>query len=274
MVLSPKAEQVGAVGAGEGPAAEAGAPSGRAPFVSVARGCIRDTAAGLVDLLWPPQCCICGQGGETFLCHKCRAGIDLVEAPYCSRCGRPGVRTKCEDCGEAPWLSENPCDALRQVAVYDGVWREAIHHFKYDGMRPLAGVFGEYLRQWLEGASAPWHEVDAVVPVPGHFTRGWVLGFHHGHELAKQVAEVLDVPLVNPVVRLRGPSQMRLSREQRLQNARRIYRLSRKAAGVEGRHLLLVDDVVTTGATAGAVAELLKSAGARKVRMLALARNV
>ncbi len=240
----------------------------------VAAAAGRDALAGLADLLWPPKCCVCERVGDLFFCRECRQTVAPLEPPFCTRCGRPDTRAACPDCGEAPWLRASACDAMRQAALYEGAWRSVIHRFKYDGMRVLADELAGYLTGWLDSAAVVWREVDCVTAVPGHFLRRWRLGFEHSRELAVRVARHLDAPLVSPLRRLPGRSQVGLSREERLTNARRIYALSRDADCVSGRRVLVVDDVVTTGATATAVSELLRSAGASGVRLLALARNV
>jgi len=229
---------------------------------------------GAADLVWPPQCVLCGNGGERFLCDACRAQFRLVDSPFCSRCGRPGGSLACPDCGEFSAPGARACDVMREVAIYEGAWRTALHRFKYDGMRCLAGEFTEYLNVWLDEAACSWREVDLVIPVPGRALRAWELGYHHGTLLARGVARHLGVPLVQPLERRPGASQMRLSREERLANAPRLYALRGDTAPLTGMRVLVVDDVVTTGATAHAVAACLKSAGAERVRLLALARNV
>lgn len=233
----------------------------------------RDAGRGLLDLAWPPQCCSCGEPGDLFFCNACRQLITPIEPPCCPACGHPDVRTRCPDCGEAPWLRQDACDAMRQVALFSGVWRDIIHRYKFDGMRVLADELSGYLTDWLDGAAAVWREVDCVAPVPGHFTRRWRLGYEHSHLLALRVAHHLGVPLVQPVRRLRGKSQVGLTREERMENAKRIYAPKRGAPSLSGRRVLLVDDVVTTGATVRAVSALLKTAGASRVRAIALARN-
>ncbi len=235
---------------------------------------VRTCVAGAADLLWPPECCVCGRAGELFFCQSCRETLGIIEPPCCVRCGLPGVRSSCPDCGEAPWDKSRPCDAMRQIAVYEGAWREAIHRFKYDGMRCLAGELGRMLTDWLDAAPVSWREVDVVVAVPGRLLRCWEIGFYHARELGARVAAHLERPLVDPVKRLVGPSQMGLSREERLLNAKRLYGLRRRPEVLVGRRVLLIDDVVTTGATAQAVSALLKHSGAAHVRMLALARSV
>ncbi|MEJ5297905.1 MAG: phosphoribosyltransferase family protein [Armatimonadota bacterium] len=248
--------------------------AGMPAVVCRAPAAARAVLTGLADLLWPPKCCVCERVGSLFFCEECRQTIMPVELPCCPHCGRPDTRSSCPDCGEAPWLRASACDAMRQVALFDSAWRAVIHCYKYDGMRVLADELGAYLTDWLDKASVVWREVDCVAAVPGHFLRRWRLGFEHSRELAARVAGHLDVPLVSPLRRLPGRRQVGLSREERLKNARKIYTLSRDADSVSGRRVLVVDDVVTTGATATAVAELLRSAGASGVRLLALARNL
>lgn len=237
-------------------------------------GALRDVSLGMLDLLFPPECCLCGAPGPLFFCLACRESMVRIKPPYCARCGRPGSRSSCPDCGEVLLNRPEPCQAMREVAQYEGVWRDAIHRFKYDGMRCLAPELAGFLTEWLTCASYVWRQVDVVVPVPGRAGRGWELGFHHSHELARRVADWLDVPLAQPLRRLPGKSQMTLARAERLANAWKIYALRNQASRVSGMRVLLIDDVITTGATARAVASLLKGAGAAKVRMLALARNV
>lgn len=217
---------------------------------------------------------MCQKAQDLFFCETCRNQMSPIEQPYCARCGHPGSRHSCPDCGEAPWDRALACDSMRQIALFEGVWREAIHRFKYDGMRCLADELSVVLTDWLDGAPVVWREVDAVVAVPGRLLRCWEIGFYHARELAVRVARHMQIPLLDPVRRLPGPSQMGLKREERLANAQRLYGLRSRAGIVAGKRILLIDDVVTTGATARAISALLKQAGASNVRMLALARSV
>ncbi len=163
---------------------------------------------------------------------------------------------------------------MREVAEFDGLWRTAIHKYKYEGMKCLTGELAGYLTSWLDAASVVWKEADCVVPIPGRFARGWELGYHHANELAVRVAMHLNIQILHPIKRLPGPSQKGLPRDERIANAPRLYALKKPSIDLSDKTVLLIDDVVTTGATAHAAAALLKSAGASKVRMLALARSV
>lgn len=234
---------------------------------------VLETSLGVVDFLLPPECCVCEKPGPLFFCEDCQAEIRHIEPPYCSRCGYPGVSGSCPDCSLFAPQGGGQCDVLRQVGEYTGSLRVAIHRFKYEGMRCLAGELSQLLIHWIDSGSHVWRKSDLVVSVPGRWNRAWPLGYYHSHELARRVAAHLNLPLARPVVRLPGASQMRLAREERLLNAPRLYSLSSNRNHVAGKQVLIIDDVVTTGATAHAIADLLKRAGATRVRMLALARS-
>lgn len=232
-----------------------------------------ETGQGIADFLLPPECCVCEKPGPLFFCEDCQAEIRRIESPYCARCGYPGVSGSCPDCSLFAQQGGGQCDVLRQVGEYTGTLRVSIHRFKYEGMRCLAGELAKLLVHWIDSGSHVWRKCDLLVSVPGRWNRAWPLGYYHSHELARRVAAHLNLPLVKPVERLPGASQMRLTREERLLNAARLYSLSSNRNLVAGKQVLMIDDVVTTGATAHAIAGLLKRAGATRVRMLALARS-
>lgn len=242
-------------------------------YLRRASDAVFETGRGLVDFLLPPECCVCEKAGSEFFCQDCQSALQHIEAPYCPRCGYPGAIRDCPDCHLFAPQGGGQCDVLRQVGEYTGSLRVAIHRFKYEGMRCLAHPLSQLLVNWLEAGSHVWRKSDLVVSVPGRWNRAWPLGYYHSHELARRVADHLNLPLVRPVVRLPGSSQMRLTREERLLNAPRLYSLSGHSNLVAGKQVLIIDDVVTTGATAHAIAGLLKRSGAVKVRMLALARS-
>jgi len=235
----------------------------------------REMLTGLQDLMWPPVCIVCKTVGDSFFCPECRDLITPIQAPSCSRCGYPGANLRCPHCGEAPWTKRDPCDAMRQVAVYEDVWRDAILEYKIRGMKCLADELGRSLTDWMDQASAVWRECDAVVAVPGLRIRGWELGFHHAEELAVRVARHMDLPLIHPLKRLPGPdlARQKLTREERMATAKTLYALRAGYGNLYGKRILVIDDIVTTGSTAHAVADQLKRGGAAKVRLLALART-
>ena len=159
-------------------------------------------------------------------------------------------------------------DSAFAFGSYEGVLRELIHLFKYARVRPLAGPFGEML-----GRAIPRHlRFDAVTPVPLHWIKRWRRGFNQSELLAREVARRMGVPVLDALCRARPTgSQAGLTRAQRRKNVAGAFTV-RRGARVKGLRVLLVDDVLTTGATSGACAAALKRAGATYVSMLALGR--
>lgn len=159
-------------------------------------------------------------------------------------------------------------DAAYCFGSYEGTLRELIHLFKYGRMKPL----GKTLAAHLAGALPRDKTFDAVVPMPLHWRREWQRGFNQSALLARATARRCGLPMVNAVRRTRATAtQAGLSNARRRENVAGAFRV-KKAARVEGRRILLIDDVMTTGATASACALALKRAGAKSVTLLALAR--
>jgi ComF family protein len=150
--------------------------------------------------------------------------------------------------------------------AYEGTLRKLIHLFKYSGMRALDKPLGKLL-----AAALPQdRQFDAVIPVPLHWRRRWQRGFNQSELLGKWIARRRGIPLIKALRRNSATrSQAGLSNSQRRENVAGAFRGRRRVAGLR---ILLVDDVMTTGATAGACARALKKAGAKSVSVLSLAR--
>jgi ComF family protein len=170
-------------------------------------------------------------------CALCRAGARAFDAAYC-------------------------------FGFYEGALRELIHLLKYDRMKPLAKPLGDFLARAL-----PLDEAfDAVAAVPLHWRRRFERGFNQSALLAKQIAKKRRIPVVPAVRRVRATrSQTGLSNAKRRQNVSGAFR-ARGGRRLDGLRVLLVDDVMTTGATGSACASALKRAGARSVTFLTVAR--
>jgi ComF family protein len=159
-------------------------------------------------------------------------------------------------------------DAVFSYGEYEGTLRKLIHLFKYDGVTPLAEPLGRLLATALP---RDWR-YDMVVPMPLHWRRGWQRGFNQSELLARVLSSRLEAPVVRAVRRKRRtPSQAGLTNAQRRLNVAGAFAISKRFS-VKDRHVLLVDDVLTTGATASACAAVLKRAGAKRVTVLTLAR--
>lgn len=161
-------------------------------------------------------------------------------------------------------------DQAFSFGFYDGSLRELILLFKYSGMKPLGKRLAGLLSRALPNDEA--ERFDVVVPMPLHWRRRWKRGFNQSEVLARLVAKDCGVPMTGAVRRVRPTAtQAGLSNSKRRKNVAGAFQVTRKSL-VTGKRVLLIDDVVTTGATAGACASVLKRAGASSVTLLTLAR--
>lgn len=159
-------------------------------------------------------------------------------------------------------------DHAASFGLYEGTLRTLIHLYKYSGMTPLARHLGEYLNRLTPSD----RKFDAVVPVPLHWRRQWERGFNQSELLARHVASSQGIPVIKALKRARATEvQAGLASAGRRRNMAGAFR-ARPRADLTGKHLLLIDDVMTTGATAGACAVTLKRAGAQSVSLLTVAR--
>lgn len=160
-------------------------------------------------------------------------------------------------------------DAVYSYGSYDGALRKLIHLFKYNGVRPLASLFGKLLALAL-----PREErFDLIVPMPLHWRRRFARGYNQSALLAREISSRWNAPLRSVVRRKRATRpQAGLTNAKRRANVAGAFRMKR-GVRLDGLRVLLVDDVLTTGASASACARVLKRAGARQVTVLALART-
>jgi ComF family protein len=157
-------------------------------------------------------------------------------------------------------------DAAYCYGSYEGALRELIHLLKYRGVKTLARPLGDLLM-----AALPRDErFDGIAPVPLHWLRQWQRGFNQSDLLARTIARRCGVPVIHALKRVRPTvAQAGLSNTGRRQNVAAAFRPRR---AVQGKRILLIDDVMTTGSTAAACAQALKRAGAAKVALLTVAR--
>lgn len=219
--------------------------------------------AALLDLLYPRECASCGsritEADRLAFCPGCEGRLEWIAPPGCPRCGAAASRGACAECSGHEFVFAG----ATALGKYEGRLRDFLLALKFRGSRYLADEFGRRL------ASRIARRFDAVVPVP---MGRWKLLFR-GYNAAALVAERLAVHAGLPYrpgalkkIRKTRP-QAELEREERLVNPKGAYR----ASGVQGV-ILLVDDVLTTGATANACTEALRAAGAAEVHLAVVAR--
>jgi ComF family protein len=206
------------------------------------------------------------------VCRTCLESPVPLDAEYfCTSCNTPFLNA-------FPLNEQGLCAACRAglrhfdraacFGLYEGSLRSLIHLFKYSGMRPLAMPLARLLDQVMP----PEMQFDAVVPVPLHWRRQWVRGFNQAELLARLVAKRRQLPVIKALRRKRATAvQAGLASAGRRRNVAGAF-AARSARGLAGARILLIDDVMTTGATANACAAVLKRSGASSVSLLTLAR--
>lgn len=241
------------------------------------RGAVRRAAAGLFDAVLPPRCLQCGDlvGGHGALCGACWSHLRFLGAPCCAACGLPfefdlGPDALCGACS-----ARRPrFDRARAALVYDDASRDLILRFKHADRLEGAATFAT----WMARAGADLvAEADLVAPVPLHWLRLVRRRYNQAAVLANHIGGAQGKRVVPDLLlrRRATPTQGHLGREARRRNVAGAFRVNRRhAQALAGARILLVDDVLTTGATAEACAKTLLNSGAKAVDLLVFARVV
>jgi ComF family protein len=239
-----------------------------------AAGALRSAAAVVADLVVPPLCLACHRpvSSHDAICARCWSDIDFIRAPLCDRLGIPlpfdigGTMISAAAAADPP-----DYERARAVARFDGVMRELVHDFKFRDRHDARRLFGRWL---AEAGAALLADADFVVPVPLARARLAIRRFNQAAMLAQEVARLTRrryEPLALQRIK-RTQSQVGLSRQQRRENVAGAFAVAEAAKPqLAGAKVVLLDDVITTGATARACARVLKRAGAAQVDVLALA---
>ncbi|BBF91322.1 amidophosphoribosyltransferase [Blastochloris tepida] len=229
------------------------------------------------DMALPPTCIACrapvaDDGG---LCPACWSRLTFISRPFCERLGTPFPADLGPGLLSPAAIAEPPAyDRARAVAHYDEVARRLVHALKFGDRTDLARPLG---RMMAQAGAELLADADALVPVPLHWTRLWQRRFNQSAALADAVGRIAGRPVRNDLLvrRRRTGHQIGLSRAERARNVQGAFAVPALATGeVRGRRLVLVDDVLTTGATLEACARALSRAGAARVDALVFARVV
>jgi ComF family protein len=235
-----------------------------------------------VNAVLPARCLGCGVvvSGPGMLCPACWGRIDFLAPPFCACCGTPFEFAMAQQPGSGETLCgacirDRPdYERARAVFRYDEESRRLVLAFKHGDQLHGAAAFGRWMaRAGAELAAA----ADFLVPVPLHWTRLFRRRYNQAAILALAVARETAKPALPDLLQRtkRTPSQGRMSPSERRRNIRGAFRVKpASAARIEGRRVLLIDDVMTTGATANACARALLRGGAEAVDVLTLARAV
>lgn len=246
--------------------------------IAVIGDLLRGASKAAIDLIYPPRCLLCSDAvrGPGHLCPACWSQLHFLDGPLCAVCGMPfevdaGSDTLCGAC-----LAHPPSfDCARAILTYDEQSRQPVLAIKYADRLDLIPAFA----QWLARAGRPLlAEADVIVPVPLHRRRLWTRRYNQAAELARGLSRTTGLAY-EPLALVRRkftPSQGTMaSAAARRANVRAAFTVPKPERDkVAQRKVLLVDDVLTTGATVNACAKALKRAGASSVLVLALARVV
>lgn len=234
------------------------------------------------DLVFPWTCLLCGTEGGALhgpLCASCRAGLldaaAAVGASACPRCALPigpyaDLRRGCAECrGRSLGF-----DAALALAPYAESLRDLCLRLKHERNAWLAPWLGNLLAEARQSEFARLPRDTWIVPVPLHWRRRLQRGYNQAEALAKGLSRPLDLRVRQPLRRIKATDRLaHKAASDRMDAMRQAFR-ARPDPGLNGRTILLVDDILTTGATCGAAARALKQAGAKRVIVAVLARTL
>ena len=243
-----------------------------------ASGIVQSSLNAAIAFIYPEICQICEEeratSTEGFVCARCWRTVRFIRPPYCDRCGLPfegDITTKfvCSNCHDVKLYFRS----ARSATVSDGATREAIHRYKYQ----RALWFEPFLADLLIREAAPelkrerW---DWLVPIPLFSTKQREREFNQAERLAQRLSTATGIPVNTGLLHRVQPTrtQTQLNREQRSANMRGAF-----AAGdvkLDGEKIVLIDDVLTTGATTNACARVLRRIGAGEVMVWTVARGL
>ncbi|MCX7643030.1 MAG: ComF family protein [Armatimonadetes bacterium] len=238
----------------------------------------------ILDWLYPNRCGVCHRFSDNAICQDCKSKWSLIASPYCLWCGKPfdpiaKTSPLCGICLQGRYRF----DYARSAVIYDGVGRETVHALKFNRKprlaQPMGELMAEVMNRALEGEKgllpSPWQRPSMVVPVPLHPKTQRQRGYNQAALLAEVVGQILDIPVDSKILaqtRQTKP-QATLGEKERWENVKGAFEVVQPEL-VKGQIVVIVDDVMTTGATLNECAKALKRAGARQVYCLTFARTV
>lgn len=233
----------------------------------------------LLQFLLPHQCPCCEkllEEGQLRVCSDCLSKIQWIRSPICSTCGIPFISQEVEDhpCGDC--LTQPKYFTMaRASGIYEGILQKAIHDWKYKGKTYFTLFFGEWMK---EGLNRYWKSnfFDLLIPVPLHPRRLRQRGFNQSLLLVKELSRHTGIPFQKGVLQKEKPTppQVDLKGVERERALKGVFKVTGGSGFLEGKTILLIDDVYTTGATVNECSKVLLKAGAKRVDVLTLAHTL
>jgi competence protein ComFC len=222
----------------------------------------------VLDFLFPPLCLSCNQEVENGLvCFQCLNKINRSPLGVCAKCGYPlGYNQACRHCKVGLILPRT-----RALGFYSEPWLPLIHALKYQGKKSLAKIFGRGLTG-LVNSDPILKQADALVPVPLHPARKRERGFNQAELLGLEISSQLGIPVLNALKRKKNTkSQITLDAKERIENMQGAF-IIKDNQMIINKRIILIDDVITSGATISSAAQVLQNAGVKEVFGLVVAR--
>ncbi len=232
-------------------------------------------AGALLDFIYPPYCCLCRsrlQQGEKVVCEDCWGEVKPLGGPFCPNCGYPVEPDAdgCPMCRQRGWSFQR----VKILTDFEPAVQQLIHLLKYRGKRSVGTRLGVMLGQTLRSRPR-WQKADLIIPVPLHKSRLRERGYNQSFLIGKALSEELQKPLrPELLVRRRSTrSQTKLNVTERIENVSGAFRVNHPEQ-LDDKRIILVDDIITTGATADACSRSLLNAGAKEVLVAAVAAPI
>jgi len=227
----------------------------------------------LLDFVFPPHCLLCNSSissdemqddtyPKNLVCRNCWDSLNILPHPFCPLCRSflDQTLSRCPKCPQSSSLSLN-----RSLGVFDPYYQTLIHHFKYNRKFSIGKNLGRRLGEILKKEEFS-KGFDYIMPVPLHYSRKRERGYNQSKIIAREISESTSVPIAEKVLirKKKTKDQTHLSPEERERNVRGAF-VVRADSTLQGKKVILVDDVMTTGATLKECARVIKEAGAREV---------
>jgi len=243
--------------------------------LSLIGGQLRRVMSSASDVIYPPLCLNCSimTGARGGLCTACWSQVRFIERPYCEVTGVPFDHDRGEGMVSAAAIADPPSyQRARAAVLHDGPARKLAHGLKYGDRTDLAPTMAKWM---VRAGRELLAECDVILSVPLHRRRLLARNYNQAGELARAVADISGKKLVSGALVRNKPTlrQVGLGRKARIENLRGAFQVDPgRKSEITGLNLLLVDDVLTTGATVNASARVLVRAGASRVDVLTFAR--
>ncbi len=229
--------------------------------------------AKFLNVLYPPKCISCNRNVDDIhvFCQRCWARIEFISSPSCKKCCIPLPTDYLgEKCGKC--IEFNPIfDKCISIFRYDNFTKKLIHDFKFNDKSHYGKSFAKLI---IRKAGRLIYEADLILAVPMHKINLRLRKYNHALLIVKNICKLSDKPFnVDLLVKSKqSPSQIGLSRSERMRNLDNTFSIT-KSSLIKGKVIVLVDDVMTTGATANECAKTLRKAGAKRVNIVTVART-